>query len=123
MPKAFPTEAVISTASGFLLCDIGEVYKVSEYMAGEPVWTHQLPRVGREIAGVIRARHPELAATLDECQQITPENYAEMRDRFIARHGPTIEVSPMTTDQHESRAPISELAEIVPPDRIIPVVR
>ena len=122
MPKAFPTEAVISAASGFLLCDFDKVHEISEYMAGEPVWTHQLPRVGQEIGVAIRVRHPELAPTLDECSQITPENYQQMRDRFIERHGPTIEISPLSADQHESREPISELAEMVPPDRILSIV-
>lgn len=121
MPKDFPTEAVISTATGFLICPVDGVYEVSAYMAGDPVFTHQLPRVSREIEAAMRARRPDLVATFDEAQQINPDNWQEMRDRFIARHGPTISVSPLSEDQHESIDPASELAQAVPPDRIIQI--
>ena len=121
MPKAFPTEVVISAASGMLLCSFDQVHEISEDLARKPIWTHQLPRVGGEIAATIRARHPELVVSLDEAGHVTQENWQEYRDRFIARHGTAIEVSPMAAAQHEHREPISELAEMVPPDRIIQI--
>lgn len=121
MPKDFPTEAVISAATGMLICPIDQVYEVSAYMAGEPVWTHQLPRVSREIGASLRARRPDLLATFDEAKEVTPDNYRDYLARFLDRHGPTISVSPMSEDQHESIDPVSEMAEMVPPDRIITI--
>lgn len=119
MPKDFPTEAVISAATGMLICPIDGVYEVCAYMAGEPVWTHQLPRVGREIEASLRARRPDLLATFDEAKEVTPDNWQTYLSRFIERHGPTISVAPMSDDQHESIDPVSEAAEMIHPDRII----
>lgn len=123
MPKEFPTEAVISAATGMLICPFDKVHEVCTYMAGEPVWTHQLPRVGREVEATLKQRHPELAQTFAEAEGITPDNWQEFRDRFIARHGATLTVAPMSEDQHQGIDPVSELAEMVPPDRIIQIVQ
>lgn len=121
MPKDFPTEAVISTATGFLICPIQQVYEVSEYMSGAPVWTHQLPRVSREIKAHLRAARPDLVATFDEAEGINCDNWQDFRDRFIARLGPTITLEPMPEAEHERIDPLSELAEKVHPDRIITI--
>lgn len=41
--------------------------------------------------------------------------------KMVERYGETLPVPKMTADQHENIDPISELAETVHPDRIIPV--
>lgn len=121
MPKEFPTPAVIGTATGRLICPIEQVYEVSQFMAGEPVWTHQLPRVGREIEAHLRATRPDLVPTLDEAKGINRDNWQDFRDRFIARLGSTIALEPMTAAEHERIDPVSELAEKVHPDCIITI--
>lgn len=59
-PQDFPLAVVLTVTTGKLLCTMGEVYEVCEFLAGEPVFTHQLPRVSREAEPVILARYPEL---------------------------------------------------------------
>ncbi len=55
---------ILSLMTGTLVSPdgIGGVHRLAEHMAGGPVWTHQLPRVGREAEPVLRAAFPALAA-------------------------------------------------------------
>ena len=117
--KEFPTSAVLSVVTGRLLCDIGGVYEVLNWMTGESLFTHQLPRVGREAEPVILAAHPELQPTIAEAEQVTPENYKGWLATWEDRYGATISVPLLTISQHERIDPVSELAEKVHPDRIV----
>ena len=119
--KEFPTADVLSAITGYLICQINGIYEVLNYMTGESVFTHQLPRIGREATPVILTVHPELQAAIEEAKQITPDNWHEWRDRWIDRYGPTISVPKMTADQHERIDPMSELAEKIHPDKIVVV--
>jgi hypothetical protein len=109
--KTFALADVLGTITGRLLGKIDGVYQVSEFMSGEPVWTHQLPRVGMEIRPVVLLQHPQLAPVINEAEAVTPDNWQEMLAGWIGRFGDTIALSPMT----------AELAEKVHPDRIITV--
>lgn len=121
--KEFATRDVLSTVTGRLMGDIGGVYEVLNWMTGESVFTHQIPRISREAQPVIIAAHPTLQRAIDEAEQVTQENYKIWRQTWEDRYGPTITVPKFTADAHESIDPLSELAEKVHPDRIIPVVR
>lgn len=114
---------IVSAGAGILVSPRGMegVYDICGFMAGEPVWTHQLPRVGREAAPVLLAQHPGLAETFAEAEQVNRDNWQQWLAVWVARHGETLPVAPMNRDQHESIDPVSELAEKVHPDRIIVV--
>lgn len=116
--KEFPTEAVISAITGRLICEIGGVYEVLSWMTDGPVWTHQLPRVGREAWPVVTAMHPHLDVLAVESEAVTVETWQAWRDSCIDRFGPMIAVPRMNSDQHERIDPLSELAEKIHPDRI-----
>lgn len=119
--KTFPTAVELSTITGRLICDIGGIYEVLNWMTGESVFTHQLPRIGREAEPVILAAHPHLREAVSEAKQVTPENWQHWRDLWIDRYGPEIAVPKMTAAEHERIDPMSELAEKVSPDQIITV--
>lgn len=112
--KAFPTPAVLSTVTGVLICEIGGVYEVLNWMTGESVYTHQLPRISREAEPVILAAHPQLRAAIDEAEQVTPENYAGWRDRWVERYGADLAVPKMTATEHKAIDPITELRQMAP---------
>jgi hypothetical protein len=119
--KEFATVDVLSTITGRLMGDIGGVYEVLNWMTGESVFTHQLPRIGREATPVVVAAHPTLQQAVDEAEQVNQENYKEWRQRWEDRYGPTIAVPKFGADTHESIDPMSELAEKVHPDKIITI--
>jgi hypothetical protein len=119
--KEFPTADVLSTITGRLMGDIGGVYQVLNWMTGESVFTHQLPRIGREATPVVVAAHPQLAQAVEEAEQVTTENWRAWRQTWEDRYGATIAVPKFSAATHERIDPISELAEKVHPDRIIAV--
>lgn len=119
--KEFATRDVLSTVTGMLMGDIGGVYQVLNWMTGESVFTHQIPRISREAIPVVLAAHPTLQQAIDEATQVTPENFASWRDTWEDRYGPTISVPKFNADSHESIDPMSELAEKIHPDKIVSV--
>lgn len=120
--KSFPISAVLSVVTGRLMGDIGEVYEVLNFMTGESLFTHQLPRVSREAAPVIIARHPSLQAAVDEAEQVTPENYREWLTRWRDRYGEAMAVPLLTIAEHQRIDPLSELSEKIHPSKIIVAV-
>jgi hypothetical protein len=116
--KNFPIDAVLSVVTGRLMGDIGGVYEVLNWMTGESLFTHQLPRVSREAEPIILAMHPTLADTTAEAEQVTTENWRDWLSTWTARYGETIAVPQMTIAEHERIDPLSELAQSVHPDRI-----
>ena len=86
--QLFDIADVISTGTGVLIGKIDGVYQVCNFMTGESVFTHQLPRIGREAKEVLRRRHDWFDTVLDEAEQVTPENYKHWigtwRERYVA---------------------------------------
>ena len=117
--KEFPLADVLGAITGVLLGKIGGVYAISEFMSGEPVWTHQLPRVCREICPVVLRQHPHLAPVISEAAEVNPDNWQDKLDGWITQFGATITLVAMTNDEHQSIDPLSELAEKIHPDQII----
>lgn len=103
--------------------EMGGVYQVLDWMTGESLFTHQLPRVSREATPVVLELHPELQEAITEAEQITTENFSEWRTTWETRYGMTISVPKMTIGEHERIDALSELAEKVHPDRIIGVLK
>jgi hypothetical protein len=121
--KEFPTGAVLSVVTGILVSEnhMDGVYEVLNWMTGESLFTHQLPRVGREAEPVILAVHPELEQAKEEADQVNGDNWREWLKTWKGRYGETISVPRMPIAEHERIDPHSELAEKVHPDRVIVV--
>lgn len=119
--KDFPTLDALSALTGTLVTPkgIGAVYEVLNWMTGESVYTHQIPRISQEAQAFMLKRLPDLAATCQEAEQVTPENYRHWQAVWLARHGETMTLPRMGIEDHEPIDPVSELAEMVPPERRI----
>lgn len=113
--RTFPTLDVFAAASGFILREGGTagLREVLAFAAGEPVYSHQIPRVGRELAAALAKRDPVFEKALSLCAKTTPDNWREVASRLTARLGETIEISPMTAAEHVRRDPIEELEEMM----------
>ena len=96
---------------------IDGVYDILNFMTGESLYTHQLPRVGKEAKPVLIMQHPQLAGV--DASGVDGTNWRAWLDVQIAKFGESLPVAPMNADQHEYREPLSELAEKIPPERII----
>lgn len=59
--KSFDIRVLGSITSGVLLLqDFSQVHEAIEWLAGYPVWTHELPEVGRRLASLLREQFPDL---------------------------------------------------------------
>lgn len=121
--KSFPIAAVMSTVTGILVSEdgIGCVYEVLNWMTGESVYTHQIPRISREAQPVILALYPDMQAAIEEADQVNGDNWREWLATWTERYGEVIAVPVMNIAEHERIDPMSELAEKVSPDRIITI--
>lgn len=121
-PKTFHLGDVLSVMTGKLVSPrhVDGLYDVCRHMAGESVFTHQLPRVSKEATPAILRQYPELAEV--DASSVNRDNWQDWLAEQVERYGETISLLPMTKDEHESIDPMSEAAEMIHPDRIIPVV-
>lgn len=119
--KDFPIGAVLSVVTGRLVSEnhMDGIYQVLNWMTGESVYTHQIPRISDEAEPIILAMHPRLAEAKVEAEQVNGENWRDWLATWKARYGETIAVPQMTIAEHERIDPMSELAEMVHPDKII----
>lgn len=121
--KDFHIGDILSVTTGMLVSPrlIGGVYDILNWMSGDELFTHQLPRVSREAAPVLLALYPQLAGAQAEAEAVTPDNHPHFIAKMIERYGEALPVPKMNADQHESIDAMSELVEKVHPDRIITV--
>jgi hypothetical protein len=110
---------ILSVTTGHLVSPRGMdgVYDILRWMAGESVFTHQIPRVCREAEPVLLALHPQLASA--DKNAVNSKNYDAWLAAQVARFGETLPVPQMTNAEHERIDPMSEAAEKIHPDRII----
>jgi hypothetical protein len=97
---------------------ISGVYEILNYMTGDNLYTHQLPRVCRECRPALLKQHPQLAAWVDD---VTPENFCARLTDAVKQFGEELPVEKLAEADHERIDPLSELAEKVHPDKIIAV--
>ena len=116
--QQFPIGVILTVTHGKLMCDISECYRILNFMTGDELFTHQLPRASRECGPIILRQHPHLADWLDD---VTTENYAARLADAKRQFGETLEIAPLAEGEHEFIDPISELAEYVHPDKIVVV--
>jgi hypothetical protein len=107
---------------------IGGVYDILNWLTGENLFTHQLPRASRECAGPLLAQHPDLAAVTvpdrfgdgsRESAKLAVETWLAGQ---VAVYGETREVEPLHPDDHTHIHPLAEIAIIAPRAQVMPVV-
>ena len=82
----FPIADVLGVTTGRLIGRIDGIYKILNFMTGDNLFTHQLPRAMEECEPSLREQFPRL---MEDC----PEMAARLRDLDSA-----IEASPRETD-------------------------
>ena len=93
------------------------VYDILNFMTGDSLFTHQLPRAGRECAPFLFEQHPALKDV--DATGIDGSNWSEWLDSQIAIFGETLPVQPLPDHAHEFIDPVSELAGKVHPSKIV----
>jgi hypothetical protein len=101
------------------------VYDILNWMTGDNLFTHQLPRALRECEGALLAQHPDLAAVTVPDEFTGGNSAEEAVARWLAEqitvYGETREVEPLAAEEHTRINPLTEL-RMVMPDAEITVV-
>lgn len=125
--RSFHLGDILTVTTGKLVSPrhIAAVYDVLNWMTGDNLFTHQLPRAMDECQPHLRAQHPDLA-NLDVPN--FPEGEAaelavsEWLAGQVSRFGEFRDVAPMPTGSHTVIDPLDELAMNYPHLKVLPVV-
>ncbi len=111
--RAFHIGDVLSAYSGFLVSNrnMDGVYETLNYLTGDDLFTHQLPRAMDECKGWLEKLHPQLKEI--DCSGLTPKTLPDWLAGIVAKYGETLMLRPLPSDGHEFRNPIEELQEMV----------
>jgi hypothetical protein len=108
--RTISPEVALSITTGVLLCDFSALHEAIEFIAGGPVWTHQIPRVGKECRAQLLRWHPILkdidasGVTTDSYQVWLAEQKEHLNikefvvwraDEFVAKINPIEELEAM----------------------------
>ena len=108
--KRFHLGDILTVATGIFCTPngMGAVYEVCNWMTGDDLMTHQLPRASEECAPEIYRQHPDLADVVIP-QFSGKEAGMAMLAGLTARYGEYRDLTPMDPDDHTRIDPIAEL--------------
>lgn len=122
--RAFHLGDVISAAFGVLVSPrhMDGVYDTLNFLTGDNLFTHQLPRAGRAVQPFVLDQHPQLAPLVDDVNVVNTENWRAWLDEQIARYGETLELSPIPASAWTHVGPIEEAEAMIGLGKVIPVL-
>lgn len=121
--RQFHIGAIVSAATGILMPTpgyshpIAAVYEILNFMTGDSLFTHQLPRVGREVQPYLLEQHPFLRDVCNE--DIAGDKCTAALKALVEAHGEFLPVRPMHPEDHEVIDPIAELVHMNPTAQVI----
>jgi hypothetical protein len=121
MGKTFELGDVLTITTGKLVARGGmnAVYNILNYMTDDTLFTHQLPRAMDECRPYLLKQFPQLA------DMIMPEDFGGKAGVLAwlwvqeQAYGNSFEVEPIPQDDHTFKDPVTELVELVGPDKAI----
>lgn len=117
--RDFPTNVVITALTGLLLCELGEMYEVYSFLIGRPVYTHEIPTVGRLVAPHIVSQLPQLDGL--DVSNVNRDTARSEIARFAKLFGCSLPLSPIGWNTVADRTPWETLADIIGDDNVIEV--
>jgi hypothetical protein len=125
-PRTFHLGDVLSITTGRLVSPrhMEGVHDILDWMTGDNLFTHQLPRAARECEIPLLHQHPDLAAI------VPPESFGDDPEQGVAswlatqvaNYGETRQVAPLGTAEHTRIDPLAELRQMRPDAEIVTVV-
>lgn len=120
---------ILTITTGRLVSPRGmdAVYDVLNWMTGDDLFTHQLPRAMDECQPHLLAQHPDLAGIkAPDFDAIRPDRaeawIAAWLARRVAQFGEHREVAPLPAGEHTRIDPLAELVMNHPHLTVLPVV-
>ena len=109
MTRNFHLGDILSVTTGRLISEreMEGVYDILNYMTGESLFTHQLPRASKIAGPDIIRQHPQLVAV--ELGEITSENWRKKLAVLVVEYGEKLPISPLSAGAYAPADPIAEL--------------
>lgn len=116
MSREFDIGDVLSITTGFLVSrrHIDGVYDILNYMTGDNLFTHALPRASRECEPALLAQHPDLAGIVVPEMHTREECDAWLDGVVVPVYGTTRMVAPLAAEEHTRIDPLTELRMLRP---------
>jgi hypothetical protein len=121
--RTFHLGDILTITTGLLVAPghMSAVHELLDFMTGDTLFTHQLPRAADECKPALMAQHPDLAAV-----QVPDEfDGKEHVDRWLAeqvrRFGEYRAVTPLAPEEHTRINPLAEMRMHFPDKPIITV--
>lgn len=119
--RSYGLDDVLSITTGRLLSrrHMAGLYDILNYMTGDNLMTHQLPRAATVCGPALLDQHPELRdVEPPNGDSVTQEELFTWLDLTEERHGKLLSVQPLAPGAWESRNPIEELIDMVGPEKV-----
>lgn len=106
--KPFDISDVLSITHDRLVSTrhIEGVYDILNFMTGESLFTHALPRAAEACKPALLAQFPELAK--ESSEHVNTTNYKEWLQEMRVQHGDVFLVKPLDADRYVPMHPLSE---------------
>ena len=119
--RSFALGDILSVTTGKLVSPrlLAGVSEILAYLTGEAPFTHQLGRFMEECRPHLLRQHPALAPVSGDT--VTSENWRTWLDEQESRLGPALLIEPIPSDDHARRDSLTELVDMVGPERVIVV--
>lgn len=90
----FETDIIVSASTDRLLCEMDEIYKILNFLTGDNLFTHQLPRAMRKCKEHLETQLPWLR-TLDTTEDRTMEAWNAWLLEIELTHGKEHDIQPL----------------------------
>lgn len=111
MTRDFPIAAILSVVGHRLLAPISGVHDILDFMTGEEIYTHQIPRAMGICRPELLRQNPQFAGYDDS--SVTPENWREWLDSQTQIFGTSLRVAPLAiADGKQFDTPVADLIEM-----------
>lgn len=109
----FHISDVLSVYSGYLVSTrkMEGVYETLNFLTGDNLYTHQLPRAMEECKPFLSRQYPFLAYI--DCSGQTPETLSAWIANIVSKYGETLDLNPIDSSAHKNIDPILEAEEMM----------
>jgi hypothetical protein len=108
--KRFALGTVLSVTTGRLLCPVDDLYQILNYMTGDSLFTHQLPRAYEVCVRPLLAQFPQLADVQVPADLKGEDACRAWLTNQIGIYGDTFDVEPLESWRHVD--PLAELIQM-----------
>lgn len=120
--KEFHLGDVLSITTGRLVSPrhMDGIYDILNFLTGDNLFTHQLPRASDECKPHLLEQFPQLKEV--DASAVNGKNYKQWLAKQVAKYGEKFTVKPIPNGAHEVKNPVEEVAEMMgDPNKVIVV--